>query len=377
MTTSPDPTTTTTVLLLVLVAVLLFQARRPTRSRRVPSLSPSIPLHLVHDADGNECLVLDAVFAHGQRCLFLLDTAYAGAPVLSTSYLALLERLRGEEENVQRRYAQTVAALRRRGKHEATSGVRRLLRGGVCRAYTSGCTMRLMGIGETVEQQSDLLLCPSLRFLGENRSSFVPHGAAGDVFVTNPLPGTPHILTTDYLLHRAPCLLRPGAQTLTFHATDRRGFEWHTPRLVGGAFAVPMTVGGTTLSIVLDTGASAALSLSPAAAERVRTCRSANRVARQRGVNGEEVCSDVLLATVTVGRRVLTVPELPVFANTHDVQGADGYAGMALLRAVDLWLDHGKVGLRPSGLAPSSSMTTASHGTCGKERARCANESRG
>ena len=41
---------------------------------------------------------------------------------------------------------------------------RRSLRGFLeacnCRSFTSGCTMRLMGIGTTTEARADMLLCP-------------------------------------------------------------------------------------------------------------------------------------------------------------------------------------------------------------------------
>ena len=42
------------------------------------------PLHLLDDGTGNESLIVDGTLA-GDRVLFLLDTAYAGAPVLSIS----------------------------------------------------------------------------------------------------------------------------------------------------------------------------------------------------------------------------------------------------------------------------------------------------
>mgnify|MGYP001433053485 CR=1 FL=1 len=45
-------------------------------------------LYLVSDDSGNESLILDASLA-GRRALFMLDTAYAGAPVVSETYAAV------------------------------------------------------------------------------------------------------------------------------------------------------------------------------------------------------------------------------------------------------------------------------------------------
>jgi hypothetical protein len=330
-------------LTLVLVAAVVIACVRGRRTCR---------LHLVADRGGNEALLLDAHVA-GRRSLFLLDTAYAGAPVLSTSFLAVEGKcVRG---SVQGRYATAMELLRNDvSEDDRHAALDVLLRGGRCRAYTSGCTMRLMGIGETTEAQADMLLCPALSLDGVSTAA----APSADVFVTNPLRGSPHILTTDYLLHRAPCVLSPKRGTLRFRAAplDSIGFTFFPARLVGGAFAVTMTVGEVDLSIVVDTGASAPLSVAASAVKRLRVCGRPDEPQRvtQGGVNGERVCSDVLHAPVRIG--TLDMGRVPVFANSHEVQGADGYAGMGLLRALDLWMEPGRLGLRRSGLevtAPS------------------------
>ena len=153
----------------------------------------------------------------------------------------------------------------------------------------------------------------------------------------------------------------------------RPSFEFHPePRLVGGAFSVAMTVGGTELQIVIDTGAAAALSLSADAIAKLETCQGLEvpQKAIQTGVNGERICSDVLSARVQIGRTV-AFDHVQVFANSEDVQGADGYAGMGLLRAVDVWLSPHEVGFRPSGRMPSKSLALAP-GSCGKRVVQCA-----
>ena len=226
--------------------------------------------------------------------------------------------------------------------------------------------MRLMGIGETSENQADMLLCPSIRIDGERDVDPVE----ADILVSNPLRGTPHILTMDYLLHRAPCSIYMRHGSLVFYDTNAVGFMNVPTSMMGGSFVVTMTVGGTPLNIVLDTGASISLSISSTSLEKLETCSvdaPARRI-RQRGVNGEEVCSDMLLADVTIG--TLALGRVSVLANDTPVQGSDGYAGMGLLRALDLRFEPNRVGVRRSGL-PVRTPAGHSPGTCGGSLPTC------
>ena len=219
--------------------------------------------------------------------------------------------------------------------------------------------MRLMGIGTTTETQADMLLCPSLG-IGQSNVN-------GDVLVTNSLPGSIHVLTNDYLLHHAPCVICPRAGRLHVSLSRIMQLSWesqfsfHQANMIGGAFVVSMEVGESTLNIVIDTGASVALSVGRGAHAKLRTCTAMHRRVIQTGVNGERVCSDALRAPVRIG--TIEVGEIEVFANEVDVQGADGYAGMGLLRAFDMWLEPGRIGFRRSGLPPRDSPV-ASTGTC-------------
>ena len=344
--------------------VLLWQKNRVRSRPRV---------HLARDALGNEALILSVTFAGHRGALFMIDTAYAGAPVLSTSYLSL--SCDNPFQSVETRYRRITEALRK----PVTEGARHaamhtLLGEGRCRAFTSGCTMRLMGIGATSEAQADMLLCPALRLGGAGGGG---EAVNADVMVTNPLPGSVHILTSDFLLHRAPCVIRPrdGCLHLRMSPVEqlamRPTFEFHRAHMVGGAFAVPVDVGGATLRIVVDTGAAAALSIGRDAIARLATCArpTPSRKATQSGVNGERICSDVMTAPVRIGSLDLGVVE--IFANEGNVQGADGYAGMGLLRAVDMWLEPQAIGFRKSGLAPRGSDATVA-GDCGREIPSCA-----
>ena len=308
-------------------------------------------MHRVEDANGNEMLVVDARIGSHVRTLFLVDTAYAGAPVLSTSFLHVQDQCRwGTVERRMRRALELMKHSVRPGDREQSVTAHMLGHAG-CRAFTSGCTMRLMGIGETSEAQADMLLCPALTLDGKA----LPHGDLGaDVFVSNPLHGSPHILTMDYLLHRAPCVLMMKEQRIRFHAAAAasRTFEFVSAEMVGGAFRVPMRVGGALMHIVLDTGASAPLSLSPSVAQRVERCgfqgASPGQIT-QVGVNGERVCSNVFHTDVCVGT-TLAFARVAILVNDTAVHGADGYAGMGFLRTMDLWFEQGRVGVRRSGL---------------------------
>lgn len=335
------------VLACVLIAVL--------SSGGVPSQHFS--LQLVSDANGNECLVMAGTLGHTRDSLFMVDTAYAGAPVISTSYLSVSPRVRG---SVAERYVTSMEMLKQpQSNDDRHLALRGLLGEGRCRSYTSGCTQRLMGIGVTNESQSDMLLCPSIVWDHKRLGSTVD----ADVFMTHPLKGGIHILTSDYLLHRAPCLLMPRFGRIQFHAHEAihaRGFEFHPAEMVGGAFVVPLTIGSTTLRVVVDTGAAAALSLAPSALKKVQLTPR-HKKAFQSGVNEERVCSDVHEAVVSVG--TLRPGTVEVFANSHEVHGCDGYAGMGMLRAFDLWLQPDKIGFRLNGLAPRESLLTI-EGSC-------------
>jgi hypothetical protein len=127
------------------------------------------------------------------------------------------------------------------------------------------------------------------------------------------------------------------------------------------------------MNIVLDTGASISISISSTSLEKITTCSidDPSKHIRQRGVNGEEVCSDMLLADVSIGTLKLGVVSL--LANDTPVQGSDGYAGMALLRALDMRFEPNRVSVRRSGL-PTRTPQGHSLGTCGRTLPTCTHQ---
>lgn len=356
------------VVALVVAAVALALAAVATRR------ASSYHMHRLTDPDGNESLVVDASIA-GRRTLFMIDTAYAGAPVVSESFASVQRHC--QWGSVARRYRTCMRKVLREvdADRRNVAIYNEFLHNYGCRAFTSGCTMRLMGIGETVENQADMLLCPPIAIDGRHDAR---DAIRADVLVSNPLPGSVNILTIDYLLHRSPCVLLPARQRLLLRmpvsqsALLRPSFEFHAVRLVGGAFAIPIEIGGAVLEMVVDTGAATTASLSPEAVRKMTRC--AHDAARARsvvqvGVNGERICSDVLSAPVRLGR--IDFGTVDVLANTSPVQGADGYVGMGLLRALDLWFETSQLGTRRSGLSVRAVSTTRAQQCAETDYARC------
>lgn len=333
--------------------------------RLVYSRVRSVRLHRVASSHGGESLIVSARVAGIGRTLFLLDTAYAGAPVLSLSYLARPDPHRGG--SVQERFS---AAQRRLaspvGEDEMRSHLHRFSAASGCRSFTSGCRMRLMGIGETVERQADLFVCPSLSLDGMGLPLF-----PSDVMVTHPLPGCVHILTTDYLMHRSPVLLSMRRSRLYFRSLPHPLMRFLPAESVGGAFCVTVSVSGSPMRCVLDTGAAVTLAVGKEAAERISRCQlpdAGQGSLVQVGVNGEEVCSDVVVADVQVGG--LSFPRVSIVLNTREVEGADAYMGMGLMRALDWWFSAGRIGMRPSGLSPRFAFDTRPS-SCGTKVPSC------
>ena len=77
--------------------------------------SNSFPLELLDDGSGNEALIIEGTVC-GERVLFMIDTAYAGAPVLSVSYMNAIRKDRrlASSGNVKLRFMKTMDALEKR-----------------------------------------------------------------------------------------------------------------------------------------------------------------------------------------------------------------------------------------------------------------------
>lgn len=330
--------------------------RRVVRAARRPS--SRIRMRLVCTDGINEVLLVDARL-NGTQCLFLVDTGYAGPPVLSASYLAVPRGLLSYR-SLDDEYARTLQAMEgnaisQDAQHQA---IDTFLAHGGCMSYTSGCTMRLMSIGATQEQQADLLMCNMLEMRDVNGLYSAPKAASteahADLFVTHSLPNSVHILTCDYLRHASPCYLNIADEELRFNLPSIV-----IPSMVamsvakvkldfsGGALVVPIDVGGRLCRCTMDTGAPGPVCLGASMATQVQLQGAAKHF-RQQGVNGETVCSNMGTCTVSIGG--VSFEDMPVIVNNTDIEQVDGYVGLGLLRAFNILICSDGVYFISSGL---------------------------
>lgn len=356
----------------VLVLVLLLAHR--ARARRESTFA----FHLVdHDAL-NESIVLRCRL-HDRDTLFLLDTGYAGPPVLSASYLAVDDPT---HRPVRERYAAITRQLERSVTVDAQhAAIDTFVRRNACKVFTSGCTMRLMGIGATEEQQADMFMCEMLQLETVGGGYAQPKTisrAHADVFVTNPLPTSIHILTNDFLLHASPAYIDLRRRRLALHLGADEALALRVrchllpARFSGGAFVVELEVGGHPCRCTVDTGSPGPISLDHAAAKHLARCERANASLQQAGVNGEDICSEVVATDVRfVGR---TFARVPVFVNSHHVDHVDGYVGLGFLRAFNLLLTPDAIGFIPNGqpmTTVDAYVAASGKKSCGLELGAC------
>lgn len=319
----------------------------------------------------NEILALQCRLA-GRRMMFMLDTGYAGPPVLSASYLAVREPAAADPAA---RYLEILQRLSAVSVDDQSGAINAFLRESGCSSYTSGCTMRLMGIGATQEQQADMFMCEMLRIKTKGGAYASPRmdasHARADVFVTNALPGSIHILTCDFLLHCSPALISISARELRLNMGINEELYWrsvmtlHPLSMSGGAFVVTILVGGASLRCTVDTGSPGPICLSADAAARLRVCLHPDRATtvRQSGVNAEEICSQVVAADVEFGKARFS--RVPIFLNDTSMDQVDGYVGLGFLRAFDMIVARDAIGFARNGLEMASLQAYADAGTPG------------
>lgn len=316
--------------------------------------------HLVSSDEMNEALVVEGLIS-GKEYLFLIDTGYAGPPVLSVSYLSCRDKEKGS--SVEERYFSSVNNAEGLGEEGVVEALSSFLRRG-CISYTSGCTMRLMGIGSVEEQQADMFLCDMLKmrtvpFSGSGRGGHfsapkrTSTSSQGDVFVTNEIPKSVHILTCDFLLHSSPCVLLNEKREMLLNLPPDQGMIWRRRTtslpfsMHGGSFVVPVQVEGVTLYCTLDTGAPAPLSLSSSSSSKLSGEKKEKKSTLfQTGANGEKVESSLFDASVSFGGEEI---ETTYLMNSSESQGVDGYIGIGILRGFDIFLSRSYVGVKRNG----------------------------
>lgn len=362
----------TALICLLFVLILIVLKRKYNRFRA----------HLIAIDVVNETLVLEGELS-GDSMLFMLDTGYAGPPVLSASYLAICNKCKGTVEKQYHRAVELLeAGVSEDSQNEAIDS---FLRRSGCLAYTSGCTMRLMSIGTTHEQQADMFMCNMLKLTTTYNGLATPKRASSDahadVFVTNPLPTSVHIITCDFLLHSSPALISPSRQLLHLNMSvaeevfERTRMTLHPLSMSGGSFVVAIHLGGEKFRCTVDTGAPGPVCLSSAASARLRSCErnvGDTRVLRQAGVNGEQVCSELISTSMSFCGKVFE--HVPVFVNDSDTEQVDGYIGMGVLRAFDILISPSGIGFA-RGTLPMRTLdeyrTAAVPGKCDGVRLGC------
>jgi hypothetical protein len=301
------------------------------------------------------CLVLVG-WVGEERTLFLIDTGYAGPPVLNTDFLASGHGFSGAtERDIDKRL--TDLRVSRRGHRAAVDKFVAAVSG---MEFTAGCRMNLSGITNSMQKHSDLLLVPPILFQGVTNRPHIPSASSNipkaDVMVTNSMESTPHILTSDYIRHRAPCLLQ----------ISRRRVRWclsyseflaaciymskAKTHFIGGAYAVDVTVGKHTFTCLMDTGSESGLTLGRHASERLDEYTNTAKRVRQSGIGGQTDCSPLVSCRVKLGPHEMA--DFPVVLSSTDHPMVDGYVGMGLLRSFDIMISKTDVFFAPSGLLP-------------------------
>ena len=285
-------------------------------------------------SDNHDSIILHARL-NNKQTLFLLDTGYAGPPVLSTTFLA----------TEQHDYKQALKQMTEITDDDRNRALRHFLNHSGCFVYTSGCTMKLMGIGTTTEQQADMVLCQMLQFETMSGHYVAPKRAStahADIFVTHNLPSSVHILTSDFLMHSAPVFLSISKKCMEMNIHPARflmlsqRFVQQPLQLSGGSLVVSVEVAGQTMNCTVDTGASGPICLGKDAADRINTCTFPKERRRlgQSGVNGEHICSELVSASVKFCGK--TFEDAAILVNDMSVQQVDGYIGLGFLRAFDM-----------------------------------------
>ena len=273
------------------------------------------------------------------KSVFMLDTGYAGAPVLNTKIL----HIKMDENDIDSYLVKVSEA--RASNDVAYRNMQAFKSKNKCIDYTSGCVLRLMGIGETSEKASDMLLCPHIAmksaassgYLNVKKNVGIPQA---DVLMTNHELNSPHILTLDYLRHVAPCMLylKSGFMTLAMGSTEflyeRAQCTHISSETIGGAYVCSINISGVNVRCTVDTGASTTICVGAPVLKRLQNYKMTNEHIEQVGINAEVICSDIVRCDVEFAN--MSFHDLPVFVNQQNVEETDGYVGLGFLKAFNL-----------------------------------------
>tara|TARA_B100000945_G_C20402163_1_gene607951 strand:- start:285 stop:1451 length:1167 start_codon:yes stop_codon:yes gene_type:complete len=313
-----------------------------------------LKLHRINTDGINEVLILETNL-NNIYSLFLLDTGYAGPPVLSRSYLAVNKNK--YFSNIAHTYnylLQNMSTVTEDDEHKA---INNYINKSGCLPFTSGCTMRLMGIGSVQEQQADMLMCPMLKIKNELGIMSSPKKATqtyADVFVTNSLKSSIHIMTCDFLMHHSPCLIEIEHQKLQLSIPTAnyllmyQHFDRYPAKFSGGSFMIEIKINDIGFKLTVDTGSPGPIAIGSNASKKIKKCVAHKRkTLKQKGVNGEVVCSDIVEVDVEFGKKTY---KAPIFINNLPTDFVDGYVGLGFLRGFDILISGQEIGFRRNNL---------------------------
>ena len=274
---------------------------------------------------------------------WVIDTGFAGPPVLSLPWTAVAPR--GVFEDCQHGYNATIRALARSPPDPKSldRALDRFLRECNASSFTAGCTTTLVGIGETRVSNSDMLLAPPLELMGHSNVFSSGRSCVGapnaDILSTTRM-ATASLITCDWLRQNGPCLISPSIGELRIGLDGPELLQLYSEfhpfanELSGGAFVTTLELGGQKFRLTVDTGSALTISLGVDAVERLKMCEKNEPMhIQQHGVNGERVCSSVVWSSTVIAGSVINTP---VFLNDHPIDDVDGYIGLGLLQSFDM-----------------------------------------
>jgi len=306
----------------------------------------------------------------------VVDTGFAGPPLLSLPFLSTESGIQ-QSASQHHRQGSGLPDVRETQQHLALN---KFLAQNACVSYTAGCSVNLVGIGSSTNVTSDTILSPPILLVGANGDLVCGKTCAGlalaDVISTTPM-ATTHILTLDWLRQLAPCCLMPQSGQIALSipphtmAKMRPSFTPVTREMSGGAFVAQIKVGGVSMRATVDTGAVVFVAIGASAARKIRNCSvQVPRKVQQTGVNGEQICSEVV--TTTVEFAGVEVTDIEAYLNDADLGDVDAYIGAAFLVGFDLLIMGDELLARHTGSINKKLLNpTMKSGSCGGGLAQC------
>ena len=358
----------------VLVACVCIMCA--TLTRREITIERIESVRMTRVDDPNLAALLIAVRIGKYDTFFQLDTGFAGAPLFSAKHLAVEQDekvTRVSFNDLEGTYRDRVSRIRAKSV-PAVETLREALREKVgCESFTAGCSMNALSIGMTEKRHNELLHCECLQLQtdadAERFACPLKNNASlgSDVMMISMIHG-PHILTSDWLFQLSPCVMWMRDQKLEFPRGTRsnwlrKTFSCRRIRLSGGAPVLKVSIGNRhALKILIDTGAATGLTIDTKHEELVE---KVGRKLTLKGSAGETLCGDVGRVSFGLASERLTVPVTVAQVGDNEI---DGFCGLHILRAFDIFITPREVGFKRNGLDIVASTASEQPGACETRR---------